>query len=150
MKQQSSGFSVTRNHNYTISVHDAKGRKIDFRDITGEDLELLDRLIGDAGGDDEKKHLSFDDVVSVLTTLSVKELDFTKLTQRIIIQLFEAIKEHILCNYMTKYTWLKQCYNIQNGSFASLALMEKVPMTKFIAMIQVHKEAIESINKPTE
>lgn len=149
MKPPSNGFSVTRNHNYTISVYDAKGRKIDFRDITGEDLEFLDLIIGDTESG-ESKHLSFDDLVSVLETLSVRDLDFRKLTQRTLIRLFEVIKEHILCNYMTKYAWLKQCYNIQNGSFVGLAQMEGVPMTKFIAMIQVHQEAIESINKTTE
>jgi hypothetical protein len=149
MKKQNSGFSVIRNHNYTISVYDAKGRKLDFRDITGNDLEFLDRIIG-SSEEKSEKHLSFDDVISVLTTLSIKDLDFKRLTQGTLSKLFEAINEHVLCNYMTKYTWLGQCYSIQNGSFSGLSAMERVPMTKFIAMIQIHKEAIESINKPTE
>lgn len=149
MKKKNSDLNVVRNHDYTVTITDAKGRKLDFRDITGSDLEYLDRIIG-SFEEKSEKHLSFDDVISVLTALSVRDFDFKKLTQRTLSQLFEAIREHILCNYMAKYEWLGQCYSIQNGSFSGLSAMEEVPMTKFIAMIQIHKEAIESINKPTE
>lgn len=138
---------MVRNHDYTISVTDTSGRRLDFRDITGKDLEFLERMIGDT---DVEKRLTFDNVISLLTTLSVRDFDFKRLTQRTLGQLFDIAKEHLLCNYMPKYTWLKQCYTIQNGSFSGIDAMERVPMTKFIAMIQVHQEAVESINKPTE
>jgi len=40
-------LEVVRNHNYTVSVRDSRKREIVFRDITGEDLEYLDSIIGE-------------------------------------------------------------------------------------------------------
>jgi len=72
-------------------------------------------------------------------------VNFGQLTRKTIAQLFSCVKENILCNYLPKYKWLQICYGIQNGSFAGVSLMEAVPMTKFVAMAQIHKEAIDSM-----
>jgi len=47
--QRKNEFEVIRNHNYTITIKDQKGRKINFRDITGEDLEYLDLILDNQG-----------------------------------------------------------------------------------------------------
>jgi|694.fasta_scaffold02098_27 hypothetical protein len=140
-------FEVVRNHDYTITVKDSKGRKILFRDITGQDLEYLDLILDNEGQEinEEQKRVSFDDIQNILTLLSIDRINFGLFTQRIIIGIFNCVKEHILCNYIPKYSWLKACYGIQNGSFVNVLEMEKVPMTKFIAMTQIHKDAMDSI-----
>ena len=140
-------FEVIRNHNYTITVKDQKGRKIDFRDITGEDLEYLDLILDNQGQEinNEQKRVSFEDIQSILDLLNIDNVNFGQLTQGVIIGIFNCIKEHILCNYIPKYSWLKACYGIQNGSFANVLEMEKVPMTKFIAMTQIHRDAMDSL-----
>lgn len=140
-------LEVIRNHDYTITLRDKKGREIRFRDITGEDLEYLDSILDDGDGDLEEgqKRISFEDIRKIIDYLNLDGMQSGSLTQRTIVKVFSCIKEHILCNYLPKYSWLKTCYGIQNGSFVNVLDMEKVPMTKFIAMAQIHKEAIDSM-----
>lgn len=140
-------LTVRRNYNYTISVIDSASREIVFRDINGTDLEFLDFLLKDR--EEGGKEIDFDSIILILSRLCAKKANFKSLTQRTIIGIFNAVKENILCNYMSKHEWLRRCYEIQNGSFAGLLEMEKVPMSKFVAMIQVHHQAIETMNKPT-
>lgn len=145
---ESNEFEVIRNYNYTITIKDKKGREINFRDITGEDLEYLDVILDNQGQQElkeEQKRVSFEDVQKIINYLNLDGMNSGALTQKTIIKVFNCIKEHILCNYMPKYTWLKACYGIQNGSFMNVLDMEKVPMTKFIAMTQIHKEAVDSV-----
>lgn len=136
---------VKRNPNYTISVIDRKEHEVSFRDISGSDLEFLDNIIG--GGEGEEKQINLDQVVEILNLLCTKRVDFKSLPQRTLLEIFEKIKDNILCNYMSKHTWLRLCYGVQNGSFAGVLDMEQVPMSMFMAMTQIHQEAIESINK---
>lgn len=146
---ESNDFEVIRNHNYTITIKDQKGRKINFRDITGEDLEYFDVILDNQGEQDlkeeQQKRVSFEDIQKIIDYLNLDGVSSGALTQKTIIKVFNCIKEHILCNYMPKYSWLKTCYGIQNGSFMNVLDMEKVPMTKFIAMAQIHKEAVDSM-----
>ena len=140
-------LSVRKNHDYTVSVIDSRQREISFRDIQGSDLEFFDYLIGDSNNSTEARTLTLDGVVSILSELCTKELDFKSLPQRIIFEIFKLVKENVLCNYMSKYDWLRQCYSIQNGSFMQIQAMEQVPMSKFVVMAQIHNDAIEAMNK---
>lgn len=127
-----------------MSCRDSRGREIVFRDITGNDLEYLDTLLSN-----ESKTLSADQVNSLLEAICLSEnVRFGKLTPRALRTIYNQISEHILSNYIPKEIWLKQCYAIQNGSFQNLAEMEKVPMSKFIGMCSIHKEAMDQINNP--
>lgn len=147
MKKKSE-LSVERNHDYTISIKDKNNNIISFRDIVGSDLEFLDKLFdADAEEESDGVALSFSDIESILSRLVVGNINFYKFPKRIVKDLFDCITEHILCNYIKKYNWLKECYGIQNGSFANVSEMEKVPMTKFIAMVEIHKSAVDSIKK---
>jgi hypothetical protein len=134
-------LSARKNSNYTVSVFDSRSREIRFRDIKGSDLEYLDSMFAE-----ENSELSFDQVVELLSTLCTRDLDFRSLTQRTIMQIFDIVKEHILCNYMTKIDWLRRCYGVQNGSFAGVSDMEQIPLSKFTVMSQIHLEAIEIRN----
>lgn len=139
-------LSVRRNHDYTISVIDCRNREVSFRDIVGSDLEFLDKIIN---VEEEAKEslITLEQIVDILSRLCTKKADFKGLPQRTLLEIFEKIKENILCNYMSKQQWLRQCYGIQNGSFAGVLDMERVPMSMFIAMAHVHHDAIESMNK---
>ena len=147
MSSQRNDFRVTRNHDYTVSLFDQKGKELIFRDITGLDLEFLDRLFNheESTNNDSGAVITLDDVVQILDLLSIKKVRFQSLPQSIISAIFDRVKEHILCNYMPKITWLGACYGIQNGSFVNVLDMERVPMTKFMAMTQIHQQAIDSI-----
>lgn len=150
-------FTVTRNYNYTITISDSKNRKLHFRDICGKDLEFLESCMVNSSdkkieGEDKiaetnENKLTFEKLVLILNFLNTQKIDFNNFSRRIVLKIFACVNEHILCNYMTKYFWLSYCYAIQNGSFFGVLEMERVPMTKFIAMTQVHKEAVEAINK---
>lgn len=147
MSSTKNEFNVVRNYDYTISLFDNKGRELVFRDITGADLEFLDQLFSkeDAPSEGSGAVITLDDVISILSRICCKRVRFQSLPQSIISGIFDRVKEHILCNYMTKMTWLEACYGIQNGSFVNVLDMEQVPMTKFMAMTQVHQQAIDSI-----
>lgn len=146
---QSEEFEVRLNHNYTVSVFDKKQREIVFRDLVGEDLELLDTVFQTAEEQLKEDHnVSFEDALSILHMLSVKSLDFYKFPKRVSVSLFKIVQEHILKSYVPKISWLKMCYGMQNSSFANVLEMEKVPMTKFVAMYQIHAETIESMGSP--
>jgi hypothetical protein len=151
-KPKKNDFLVTRNYNYTVTITDSRGQKLLFRDILGKDLEFIEHTMTQKNqeGEEEKNMLTFDGIISILNFLSLQDLDFNLFPRRISFRIFSCIKEHILCNYIPKYTWLGYCYAIQNGSFSGVLEMEKVPMTKFIAMTQVHKEAVEAISKNPE
>lgn len=119
---------------------DGSGRELRFRDITGNDLEYLDSLF-----DTESETISGSDISAILEHLCTRPLRAAKLTPKTIRSLYHSLREHILCNYMSKETWLKQCYSIQNGSFQGVREMETVPMSKFTAMCMIHKEAMDQI-----
>lgn len=141
-------LSARVNHDYTVSVIDSQHREVSFRDLRGSDLELVDSLL-EEGDESKAKELSLDQIISILSALCVKKVDFRSLPRRTIIEIFSKVRECILCNYMTKLDWLKQCYKIQNESFAGVLEMEKVPMSKFVVMIQIHNDAVEAANKST-
>lgn len=139
-------FNVIRNHNYTITIGDSSGSEINFRDITGGDLEFFDLLFEENGeAENREKRVSFLQIKQILELLNLENINFGSLPPRMTIGIYNCVNEHILRNYIPKYMWLKSCYSIQNGSFADVLTMEKVPMTKFMAMVQINEEAIESI-----
>ena len=89
-------LEVVRNHNYTVSVRDSRKREIVFRDITGEDLEYLDSIIGEKEDDSDTRALNFENIQDILAFLSVDNVNFGQLTRKTIAQLFSCVKENIL------------------------------------------------------
>lgn len=119
-----------------------------FRDITGNDLEFLDNLLV-TDENDEPRPLWSGKVIDLLDMLCITEkVRFGKFTPAIIRALYTSVSDNILTSYMRKEDWLRQCYSIQNGSFQNLAYMEVVPMSKFVAMCSIHKEAMDQIKTP--
>ena len=137
-------YSVIREYNYTISIIDRKGNKLVFRDITGKDLEFLEKYI------DEEENLSIENVIDILKRINLSKIKIEKLTPRVIKEVFEIVGKEILCNFITKFKWLEVCYALQNNSFVAIDYFESQPMTKVMAMIQVHENAIAEMNKPRD
>ena len=137
-------YSVIREHNYTISIVDRKGNKLSFRDITGKDLEFLEKYI------DGEESLTIDGVIDILKRINLSKIGIEKLTPRVIKEVFEIVGQEILCNFITKFKWLEVCYALQNNSFVAIDYFESQPMTKVMAMIQVHENAIAEMNKPRD
>ena len=137
-------YPVIREHNYTISIVDRKGNKLSFRDITGKDLEFLEKYI------DEEESLTIDGVIDILKRINLSKIGIEKLTPRVIKEVFEIVGQEILCNFITKFKWLEVCYALQNNSFVAIDYFESQPMTKVMAMIQVHENAIAEMNKPRD
>ena len=137
-------YSVIREHNYTISIVDRKGNKLLFRDITGKDLEFLEKYI------DGEESLTIDGVIDILKRINLSNIRIEKLTPRVIKEVFEIVGQEILCNFITKFKWLEVCYALQNNSFVAIDYFESQPMTKVMAMIQVHENAIAEMNKPRD
>ena len=136
-----SDYSVRREYNYTVSITDQKGVSIYFRDITGKDLEFLERTL------QEDKEINIDDVIELLQRLCVSNIKIKSITPRVIKDLFKIVSKEILCNFMPKIKFLEVCYFLQNNSFVALDFFESQPMTKVMAMIQIHQSEIEKINK---
>lgn len=145
-------LEVIRNHDYTVSVVDNAGRRLTFRDITGADLEFLDRIISpeENGEEATETGVTYENLVTILNFVSVDGKDFSRLSRSVVISVFSIVREHILCNYLSKISWLKACYGMQNGSFQGVRDMERVPMTMFSAMMHIHQEAIDSIKNSNE
>lgn len=114
-----------------------------FRDMLGTDIGYLESILGTEPG-----KISSDDVVRILELLCVipEGVKIKSLTHRAIQSVFQCVLEHILCNYIPVDVWLRKCYSIQNGSFQGVDDMEKVPMSKFTAMYNIHKEAMDQIS----
>jgi hypothetical protein len=134
-------YKIVRNYNYTISIIDRNGHELMFRDITGKDLEFLERFFG------EQVELTFDNIVEILEFVNASKVNIRKLTQRVIKEVFEIVIREIFCNFMPKFKWLEVCYGLQNNSFVALDFFESQPMTKVMAMIQVHQNAIAEIKQ---
>jgi hypothetical protein len=149
MENKQTKFEVKVNYDYTISIVDPRGREIRFRDLRGYDLEFLDHVFKyDPATQKNNTSLTFEDVRKILELLVVgPPSTIGKLTRPAISSIFDAVRDHILCNYLPKVVWLKYCYGLQNSSFANLEQMESVPMSKFSVMAEIHKEAVDSINK---
>ena len=139
-------LEVVREYNYVITLYDKRKRKIQFRDITGKDLEFLERILGE----EKEGGLELKDAISILERISVTSIQINRLTKRDILRVFKAVSENILCNYIPKVKWLEVCYALQNNSFVALEFFENQPMTKVMAMIQVHQNAIEQLKKPSQ
>ena len=143
---------LDRNHNYTISISDNKGHTLKFRDIRGNDLELLDQIFkyDPSKNKLEDTSISFEDVCCILDTLLVEPSGFKihSLTKPVINEVFTLVRDNILCNYLPKVIWLKNCYGIQNSSFTNLEQMESVPMSKFVVMVEIHREALDKVDMP--
>jgi hypothetical protein len=45
---------------------------------------------------------------------------------------------------MDKPTWLKAVYYMQKNSFRDVAVLEKMPLNKFLVMLDIHKEAVNA------
>jgi len=135
-------YSVERNSNYTISIKDRTGKSLSFRDITGNDLEYLERYF------DKEGALSADDIINILEHINVSGVPIKRLTPRVIKEVFEIVAKEIFCNFIPKFKWLEICYALQNNSFVALGFFESQPMTKVMAMIQVHQNAIAEMKKP--
>jgi hypothetical protein len=134
-------FSISTNPNYTITISDSVGREIVFRDITGLDLEPIESFINLS----KESTDSTSYIVDILNLIGTQDIDFSRFSKRVLVIFFEVVNEHILCNFISKIEWLKICYIIQKGSFVNVHEMEKVPMSKFITMYEIHKELTESI-----
>ena len=63
-----SDYSIRREYNYTVSITDQRGVSICFRDITGKDLEFLERIL------EEEKEITIDDVIELLQRLCVSNI----------------------------------------------------------------------------
>ena len=142
----SEDLEVVREYNYIITLYDKRKRKIQFRDITGKDLEFLERILGE----EKEGGLELNDAISILEKISVTSIQINRLTKRDILRVFKAVSENILCNYIPKVKWLEVCYALQNNSFVALEFFGNQPMTKVMAMIQVHQNAIEQLKKPSQ
>ena len=135
-------YSVEREYNYRITIKDRAGKSLQFRDITGKDLEYLERFFKE-----ERGEITIDDAVQVLEHVSMNQVPLTKLTPRVIKDIFGIVSKEIFCNFMPKFKFLEVCYYLQNNSFVALDFFESQPMTKVMAMVQVHQQEIEKINK---
>ena len=135
-------YSVEREYNYRITIKDGVGKSLQFRDITGKDLEYLERFFKE-----ERGEMTIDDAVQVLEHVSMNQVPLTKLTPRVIKDIFGIVSKEIFCNFMPKFKFLEVCYYLQNNSFVALDFFESQPMTKVMAMVQVHQQEIEKINK---
>jgi len=93
-------YLVTREPDYTISVKDRNSKTIRFRDITGKDLEILERFF------EEDKKLTADDVINVLELINISNIPIKRLTPKVIKEVFEITSKEIFCNFMPKIKWL--------------------------------------------
>lgn len=134
-------YSTTREYNYTISIVDRNNNVLHFRDITGEDLEFFERFF------EESKDLTIDDVIIILEKINLSSIKIGRLTPKVIKEVFEIVVKEIFCNFMPKLKWLEVCYALQNNSFVAMNFFESQPMTKIMAMIQVHQDAISELKK---
>lgn len=133
------------NYDYTVSIFDSQGVELIFRDLTGSDLEFFEYALGKlAANSTESDRLEW--IARMLTHLNTQKLDFFLFTKRVLHGLFEVVCETILCNYATKVDWLKMCFALQDGSFVNVTEMEKVPMSKFAVMFDIHVSSAPSQN----
>lgn len=110
--------------------------------MKGSDLEYFDMIFTK----DEEEVIPVQQVTEILSYLCTnKSLDFAYFLPRSIKCLYSEVRQHILCNYMPKETWLRRCYSVQNGSFENLMAMESVPMSKFVVLCEIHKDAMDQI-----
>jgi hypothetical protein len=110
--------------------------------MKGSDLEYFDSIFTE----NEGEVISGQQVTEILSYLCTnKSVNFSLFLPRAIKFLYSEVREHILCNYMSKEIWLSQCYSVQNGSFENLMAMESVPMSKFVVLCKIHKDAMDKI-----
>jgi hypothetical protein len=142
--------TTTRNYDYTVSVTDRLGNTLSFRDICGSDLEYFDHLYkyDPDSPPSEETVITHDQVMSILRRLLARPegYDLGRLTHKTLSGVFTAVNNEILINYMPKVSWLKFCYGVQDGSFTNLKTMEEVPMSKFVVLVDIHRQALKDLN----
>jgi len=135
-------YTITREYNYLITILDRRGNRLQFRDITGKDLEFLERYFSEG-----EKQIVYEDLVGIIEHVSTRPELIRKLVPRVVKEIFDMLSKEIFCNFMPKFKFLEVCYYLQNNSFVALDFFESQPMTKVMAMIQIHQSEIENINK---
>jgi len=135
-------YTITREYNYLITILDRRGNRLQFRDITGKDLEFLERYFSEG-----EKQIVYEDLVGIIEHVSTRPELIRKLVPRVVKEIFDILSKEIFCNFMPKFKFLEVCYYLQNNSFVALDFFESQPMTKVMAMIQIHQSEIENINK---
>jgi hypothetical protein len=134
--------SLRKNYNYTYDVVSTNGARATFKDITGADLEYLEVLFLEEG----KTLIPVTEKVELLQKLLVNGSCPTtwaiSYVHSAFLIIFKEILEH---EFITKQEWLRLLYAMQNQSFVGIAEMEKQPMNKFLAMRDVHIQAIQAI-----
>lgn len=135
-------YTITREYNYLITILDRRGNRLQFRDITGKDLEFLERYFSEG-----EKQIVYEDLVGIIEYVSTRPELIRKLVPRVVKEIFDILSKEIFCNFMPKFKFLEVCYYLQNNSFVALDFFESQPMTKVMAMIQIHQSEIENINK---
>jgi len=135
-------YTVTREYNYLITILDRRGNRLQFRDITGKDLEFLERYFSEG-----EKQIVYEDLVGIIEHVSTRPELIRKLVPRVVKEIFDILSKEVFCNFMPKFKFLEVCYYLQSNSFVALDFFESQPMTKVMAMIQIHQSEIENINK---
>jgi hypothetical protein len=117
-----------------------------LHDITGEDLEMLSYMF---------EFTQDTDVFTMCSLLQGKVFsgddqilyNVKKFPIRFVYRLFKIfLKDIVSKEYIDKISWLKAAYYMQKSSFRDVTLLEKIPMNKFLAMLAIHKEAVEHAN----
>ena len=138
-------------YTYKISFEYSQSQySIRLRDLRGTDLEFYERLFVDPDDDEQSNTpnmylpTSFEEkfiCVQRLCDISIKSLP-----PKVVNRLFYVAAQEIFYNFMSKSTWLRYCYALQNGRIYSLEL-EKEPMTKFLTICDIHREHVSKTNQ---
>lgn len=76
--------------------------------------------------------------------------DIYKFPIKFVYSIFKIyLSEIVSKEYIDKLSWLKGAYYMQKSSFRDVSLLEKIPMNKFLAMLNIHKEAVEHARQQT-
>ena len=79
-----------------------------------------------------------------------KSYDIYKFPIKFVYYIFKIyLSEIVSKEYIDKVSWLKGAYYMQKSSFRDVTELEKIPMNKFLVMLNIHKEAVEHARQQT-
>jgi hypothetical protein len=148
LEAKSSTTKVTSeaSYNYTYRlIHHPTNKYISLRDITGNDLELLEQIINERESQKDLNIICDFLCDKVYCGKNLYRYDVRELSVKMLYVVFETYIDKIISTeYMDKPTWLKAVYYMQKNSFRDVAVLEKMPLNKFLVMLDIHKEAVNA------
>lgn len=139
-------MQIAENYDYTYSISDnLDSRQLQFRDITGNDLEFIEYLFDSKSSIDST---DFCELIIKRFCLNIGNDGFISLPLKFLRDCVKVYIDSVINkHFISKLDWLEILFYLNNQSFSGFDKYENMPMEKFLAMKRILIKHNERLNQ---